>query len=459
MRFFRGVVVISVVFFCCFDFLAAAESLQKEQNQIVCRTLSNGLKILILEKHSMPIAAVQVWYNVGSVDEPNGIKGIAHLFEHMMFRGSKNFGPEQHSKLVKSAGGQWNAYTSDEMTVYWQTIPVNKLEMVLTLEADRMELLKLDQNNLDTERQVVMEEYRMRVDNDPFGSMEMQLRQFLFSQSPYQYGPIGKMDDIAKFSVQDCQKFYHSFYAPNDAVLVIVGDVKADDVIKMADTKFGSIKPSEDINKPKVVVHRELAALKNRAISQLPIPVTVLAFYTDGVRDADRPAFEVLYNCLAEGKSSRLWKMLMKDKKIAEFFMPYAIDGKDNGVILFSAAHLPYLSKKIQSSIIQQLEKVKASGLKESEIVKAKNQLRSQRVFQRYHANHLASEIGYDELIKGDYKEFYKADMEIENVTGADVLRVANKYFSKDNMRVVYFEPKQGMFLANVAGLVKSFFN
>lgn len=454
------VVIISVFFIAgALSYLQAAERLNDGQYEIVLHTLANGLKVLILEKPAMPVVAVQVWYNVGSVDEPNGLKGIAHLFEHMMFRGSKNFGPEDHFRLIRAVGGQCNAYTTDETTVYFERVPADKLELVLTLEADRMAWLKLDQSVLDTERQVVMEEYRLSVDNSPVGSIEKKVRQFLFPGYPYEFGPIGRMEDIAKFSVEDCQRFFNTFYSPNNAVLIIVGDIKAAQVIKMVEAKFGFIKSAKVPDRPKLVLQTNKVSARNSADTELPIPVTILAFYTAGVRDSDKAALELLFNCLAQGRSSRLWKVLVKDKKIVERFVADHKQGQSNGLIFFAGVHLPYLSGKAQECILQQLEKIKTDGLEDSEFIKAGNQLHSKKVFERYYAEELASSIGYLEVVGGDYKLFYKVDQEIESVTQADIIRVANRYFNKDNMKVIYFEPKERKFLAGLAGFIKSIFN
>ncbi|OQA02482.1 MAG: Protease 3 precursor [Planctomycetes bacterium ADurb.Bin401] len=452
MKLIPKLIIIVLLFFVSSDFVLA------EQEKIVSHTLNNGLKVLILEKDSMPVVSVQVWYHVGSIDEPNGLKGIAHLFEHMMFRGSKNFGPQEHFQLINAAGGNCNAYTSDERTVYYERVPADKLDLVLRLEADRMVWLKLDQNVLDTERQVVMEEYRMRVDNDPIGSIQRDVRMFLFANNPFEFGPIGKMEDIANFTVEDCQKFYNTYYAPNNATLVIVGDVKADEAIKMVEERFGFITPSNVPKRASVSLSPEQAAAVNKSTTELPVPVSLLTFYTAGARDEDRPALEVLLYGLVDGKSSRIWKTLVKDTKLAEYFTGEYIEGADNGIVIFAAAHLPSLSKKVEKTIWDELEKIKKSGLDDNEFEKIRNQIRSGNIFEKYHVNQLASTIGYSEVVRGDYELFYQQDKEIENVTQEDIIRVTNRYFNRDNVRTVYFEPREKNFLASLAGFFKSIF-
>ncbi|MEN6385552.1 MAG: pitrilysin family protein [Phycisphaerales bacterium] len=436
------------------NFCFAAQS----NEEIINHKLSNGLQVLIFEKHSMPVVSVQVWYHVGSVDEPNGLKGIAHLFEHMMFRGSRNYGPEEHFKLIKAAGGECNAYTSDETTVYYERLPADKLDLALNLEADRMGWLKLDQQVLDTERQVVMEEYRMRIDNDPIGSITQDIRGFLFPNSPFEYGPIGKMADIRNFTVTECQDFYNKYYAPNNATLVITGSVDADKTIKMVEEKFGDLKPSELIPKAKFEVAHNIVKKINKGRTDFPIPVTILSFYTDGARDKDRAALSVLLNSLAEGRSSRLWKSLVIDKKIAEYFLGANIEASENGVVFLAAAHLPGLSKKVERDIWKHVEQIKTKGLNEDEFTKSRNQVKAANLFEKYYVNALASDIGYCEVVRGDYELFYKQDQEIENVTQEDVIRAANRYLTKENVKKLYFEPREGIFLAGVAGFLKSIF-
>jgi len=430
-----------------------------EQAKIVSHTLDNGLKVLIYEKHTIAAVGVQVWYHVGSADEPNGLKGIAHLFEHMMFRGSKNVAAEEHFRLIRAAGGQCNAYTSDEVTVYHQRVPADKLELVLWLEADRMASLRLDQKVLDTERQVVMEEYRMRVDNDPLGSIERDVRKFLFHNSPYEFGPIGKMEDIKNLTVEDCQSFYKKYYAPNNATLVIAGDVDADKAIEMVKSRFGDIPSGELLHKrAQIQVKPDLAAEINKSKTDFPVPVCIFSFYTKGARDKDRAALQILLNALTQGKSSRLWRSLVKEKRDAEYFTGEYIEAENNGLLILAAAYLPGMRGKVERNIWNQLEKIKENGLNEDEFIKARNLLRAGNVFEKYYVDRLASTIGFSEVVRGDYELFYAMDEEIQSVTQEDVIMAANRYFAKENLRKIYLEPKEPMLLAVMAGLVKMIF-
>lgn len=429
------------------------------QYEITEHVLDNGLKILVLEKPTVPVASLQIWYNVGSVDEPQGLKGIAHLFEHMMFRGSKNYGPQEHANLIQQAGGRWNAYTSDEMTVYWENVPTDKLELAIKLEADRMDSLVIDHNTLETERQVVMEEYRMRVDNDPFGLMVKDARGYLFPNHGYEFGPIGKMEDIKNFSVEDCRNFFDTYYAPVNATIIVAGGVKAEKVIEMVKKEFAHIPPGRHNNRKPLAIPDDYVKPNFKGKTQLPVPVTVVCFYTGGQKSRDGVVLKLIFESLCTGKSSRLWKKLVKEKKIVEHFVGLQDQGSDIGTVFFGGVHLPFMEKVVKKNILEEIGKIKAIGLSEDEFLKAKNKHQSSVVFQRYNSNQLASDIGYSELIKGDYKRFYEMQHEIENITQQDIIRVANEYLTESNMRVIHFEPKQGMFIANIVGFIKSLFS
>ncbi|MCP4755001.1 MAG: insulinase family protein [Proteobacteria bacterium] len=422
-------------------------------------SLKNGLKMLVVEKPTMPVVSVLLFYNVGSYDEGEGMKGMAHLFEHMMFRGSKNYGPDEHMRLIEVKGGYSNAWTSDETTVYAQRLSANQLELVFQLEADRMDGLKLTEKVLDTEREVVKEEYRLRVENDPIGKMMMKSRKILFPNHPYRWGPIGRVQDIDGFTTKACRDFYLTYYAPNNAVLVVVGDVGTQKAIRLAEKHFARIPSRQIPPKPDSPPVGETVNGINTDETELPIPVTLKSFYVPGVRHSDHLPILLLYNSLAGGRDSRLWKTLIKRSKLAEFFTGFDMSGRHTGLVAFAIAHLPHLSDEIESVIEQEIEKIKTAGLEEDEFMKAKNGLYASKIYQRYHSFDMAFGIGYAEVVKGSYRKYYSMFEEIERINQADVIRVANKYFTNENMKTIYFEPIDGMFLAWWGGLFKSMVN
>jgi len=426
------------------------------EHDIVEHTLANGLRVLILEKPDHPVLSVHLWYRVGSIHETDGLKGMAHLFEHMMFRGSEHVGPEEHAQLIQAAGGQYNAYTTDEYTVYWNRLGADKLELALRLEADRMGSLKLTQDTLDRERKVVQEEYHLRVKNDPLGSMEKGIRAILYPHHPYEHGPIGRLEDIAQFTLEDCRAFYQTYYAPNNAVLCIVGDVKQDEVCKLVEQKFGSIPSGPAPAPPELGFDTAQVKAWSPSVTEVPIPVTACAFYTKGARHRDNAALQLIFESLASGRSARLWKKLVMERRLAEFSAGIHLVGQDNAVMIFGGVHLPFMSGKIKAEILRQLDTIKEQGLTPAEFVKVKNQAVSKLIFEQYSANGLATSLGQAEVIRGDYQYVNQVLAEIEAVTQADIMRVAQTYLTEKSLRVVYFKPKKGMFLAGVLGLFKA---
>lgn len=436
--------------------IVAPAQIHAIQHDISEHVLANGLKVLILERPGLPVVSVQVWYRVGSIHETAGQKGMAHLFEHMMFRGSEHFGPEEHAQRIREAGGQYNAYTTDEYTVYWNRLGADKLDLALSLEADRMGSLRLTQDTLTREREVVQEEYHLRVKNDPLGAMEKRIRAVLFPDHPYEHGPIGRLEDIARFEVEDCASFYKTYYAPNNAVLIIVGDVKRDEVLQLVELKFGSIPTGPPPAPPRLILDSSQVTPRSDTATDLPIPVTACAFYTNGARHEDHVALKLIFESLATGRSARLWKKLVRERRLAEYVAGIHMCGQDNGVIILGGVHLPFMSGKIRAEVMRQLHTIKEKGLTPEEFLKVKNQAVSKLVFQQYSANGLATRMGQAELVQGDYGHMDQVLAEIESVTQADIMRVARSYLDEQHLRVVYFKPKDGIFLAKVLGLFKA---
>src|SRR6478609_2327122 len=209
--------------------------------EVVSWQLPNGLKVLFLPNHKAPIATVQVFYHVGSKDEHVGIRGVAHMFEHMMFKGSQHVAPEEHARLLKEVGGQVNAFTTEDLTAYHDTVPPSYVGFALQLEAERMRNLRLFPGTINSERQVVEEEKRLRVDNDPIGKAIEKFRALAFVKHPYNWTPIGTIEDLRKVTPADCQRFYDTYYQPNNATLIVVGDIDEADVRKLAEQHFGPI--------------------------------------------------------------------------------------------------------------------------------------------------------------------------------------------------------------------------
>ncbi|MDA1140826.1 MAG: pitrilysin family protein [Planctomycetota bacterium] len=421
-------------------------------------TLDNGLRVFFLEKHSVPVVSVQVWYQTGSAQETGGIRGIAHLFEHMMFRGSENYESEEHTRLIHDIGGSSNAFTAEHVTVYLQTIPSEHLELVLKLEADRMNGLKLNQKILDTERQVVLEEFHHYL-NNPLAMAFFEFRKRLYKKHPYHWTPLGELEDIKKLTVEDCQNFYESHYVPNNAALVVVGDIQSDKVLTLVEKHFGSI-PHSDIKRIEYEQEQPQEE-KHEFKLNLPIevPVMALAFRIPPARHEDISPLEFLDQILASGRSSRLREVVVKDRKIAVEVGGQLVANKDPGLYACFAAYLPNRrASKVVAALLQEIERIKESGVTEDEVAAARNRLLSGKVFEMYSVGSIASEIGQAEFIEGDYKRFETVSQQIEAVTAEDVQRVAKTYFVESNMNLLSVRPNKFRFKYWFGGILYSLF-
>src|SRR5438128_2816619 len=244
-------------------------------------TLSNGLKLITHEDHSTPVTNVQIWYHVGSKDEKPGRTGFAHLFEHLMFKGSAHIKPEEHDKIITNAGGVSNAYTQDDVTVYWETIPANYFEKVLWMEADRMATLDVSQENFKSEREVVKEERLTRIDNPPYGDLTERLYANAFQVHPYKHVTIGSMQDLDAATIEDVREFYHTYYVPDNATIVMAGDLKNDGAVDWVKKYFGNIpKGQQPIVRANV---KEPPQDKERRVIQtkpVPLPAYAAGYHT-----------------------------------------------------------------------------------------------------------------------------------------------------------------------------------
>src|SRR3954462_3159049 len=281
-------------------------------------TLPNGLTLVLSEDHSTPIVHLQLWYHVGSKNERPGRTGFAHLFEHMMFKGSKNVSPEEHTSVISSVGGQSNAYTTDDETVFWETVPAQYLPMALWLEADRMATLRIDKDTFVNEREVVKEERRMRVDNQPYGRLNEIIYDHAFTTHPYKHPTIGSMQDLEAASIEDVRDFFRTYYVPNNATLVLVGDFNtrdADDLVK----KYLGRVPKSARPVPRDIP-KEPPQTKERRVKldeSWPLPAVVVAHHITFDGDPDSYPLHIASKVLSDGQSSRIYRTLVYEKQIA----------------------------------------------------------------------------------------------------------------------------------------------
>src|SRR3954452_20449285 len=296
--------------------LRAASRPPKLQYEIT--TLPNGLTVVLSEDHSTPIVHVSVTYHVGSKNERPGRTGFAHLFEHLMFKGSKNVQPEAHTSLLASIGGQSNAYTTDDETVFWETVPAQYLPLTLWLEADRMATLRIDKDTFANERDVVKEERRMRVDNQPYGRLNEIIYDQAFTVHPYKHATIGSMADLEAASVEDVRDFYKTFYVPANATIVIVGDFETAQALTLVNNYVGRV-PKSDRVVPRDIPQEPPQTKEKRVTLQQPwpLPAVVVAYHITVDGNPDAYPLHIAKKVLSDGQSSRIYRKLIYDKQMA----------------------------------------------------------------------------------------------------------------------------------------------
>jgi zinc protease len=410
----------------------AAAPIRPAALKITTRLLANGLRMVMVEDHSAPIINLQVWYHVGSKDERPGRTGFAHLFEHLMFQGSAHVAPEQHTRIVEAMGGVSNAYTMEDATVFFETFPSNYLGQALWLEADRMGGLTVTQETFASEREVVKEERRLRVDNQPYGQIWEDLDAVAFTKHPYHHPVIGNMDDLNKATVEDVRQFFHTFYRPDNATLVIVGDFMVDDAVKQATEYFGGIpKPAQPIPRNTIVEPPQLAERRvTKSYANTPLPAVLLAYRMPAMFAPDSYPLEMASDILSNGESSMLYRKLVYDDRIA-----VEVDGSGNFTEdpnLFVALAIMDQGKTAtegEKAVVGVLDQLKNSPVDAHDLEKAKNQQIAGFILGRETMESKASSLGRYAVFAKD-PNLINTDLDrYLRVTAADIQRVAKSYF------------------------------
>jgi zinc protease len=424
--------------------LSAAVRPPKLEYQIA--TLPNGLTVVMSEDHSTPIVHAQLWYHVGSRNEKPGRTGFAHLFEHLMFKGSKNVEPEGHTSMIASVGGQSNAYTQDDVTVFWQTVPAQYLPLVLWLEADRMATLRIDKDTFANERDVVKEERRMRVDNQPYGRLSEIIFDQAFTVHPYKHATIGSMTDLEAASVDDVRDFYNTYYVPENATLALVGDFDTTQALQLVSQYLGRV-PKAERPVPRDIPKEPPSTREKRVTLQepWPLPAVVVAYHITYDGHPDSYPLHIASKVLSDGQSSRIYKKLVYDKGIA-----LAASGDANiiedpnlfyAVAFIQPGHQP---EEAIDALIAEFDRLKAEPIAERELQRAKNQFARDYILGRESNKDKALMLAHAIVIHHDVKT---ADGEFEifqKLTTADVQRVARTYFTPENRLVLTLVPGAG---------------
>jgi predicted Zn-dependent peptidase len=424
--------------------LVAAVKPPKLQYQLL--TLPNGLRVILSEDHSTPIAHVAVWYHVGSKNERAGRTGFAHLFEHMMFKGSQNVDPDSHTSLIAGVGGRSNAYTTEDETVFWQTVPSNYLPIVLWLEADRMATLRIDEDAFKREREVVKEERRMRIENQPYGRLNEIIFDHAFTTHPYKHPTIGSMKDLEAASVEDVREFHKTFYVPANATVTIVGDFDAAQTIQLVNQYFARV-PRGAGPVPRTIPKEPEQKQEKRAVvsEAWPLPAVVVGYHVTYDGHPDAYPLHVVGKILSDGNSSRIPRELMYNKRLALTAFGSSNITEDPNLFYAVAVLQPgRTAAEAEKALIEEFEKLKREPISAGELQRAKNQWARDYILSRETIQEKAMHLAHAAVIHNDIGT---ADGEFEifmNVTTADIQRVAKTYFTEANRVVLHVLPKEG---------------
>lgn len=407
-------------------------------------TLRNGLRVLLLEDHRTPTVTLQVWYKVGSRNEQLGITGISHLLEHMMFRGAKKYGPDTFSKIVGRNGGNDNAFTTEDYTMYFENIASDKVNLLLDLESDRMADLLLDPKLFLTERDVVMEERRLRTEDDPVSDLLEQVNAAAFEAHPYHSPVIGWASDLRQITREDVYSFYKTYYVPNNAVLVVVGDFKPEDTLKEIEKRFGEIKPGPPPPKVRSVEPPQRGERRVTLRRAAELPFVAVAYHTPNLGSPDSLALEVLLTVLAKGDSSRLYKSLGYDRQLALFIAgDYSRLSIDQNLMTFYAQVMPGKNPvEVENAIYNEIDKIKNEPISQYELRKAKNQIESSFIFGQDSLFGRGFILGQYEIL-GGWKMVKDYIPGIRGVTAEDIMDAAKRYLTKDNRTVGVLIPEK----------------
>ncbi len=409
--------------------------------------LANGLKLIVKEDHRAPTVVNMVWYRAGSVDELNGTTGVAHVLEHMMFKGTKKLKPGEFSKRVAELGGRDNAFTSKDYTAYHQQVERSRLERVMALEADRMQNLTMDPAEFSKEIRVVMEERRLRTEDKPLSLLREALFATAFVASPYRHPVVGWMDDLQNMTAADALAWYQRWYAPNNAVVVIAGDVDPQQVLKLAEKYFGAIPPK---TLPKTKPQQEPAQIGIRRVNvKAPAenPFLMMAYKVprllDVEKDEDPYALELLAAVLDGYDNARLPATLVRTDRIANSVNAgYA--GVGRGPALFMLAGAPTKDssvEKLEAALRAELQKIAKEGVSNDELKRVKAQVIAGQIYKRDSVFGQAMEIGSVELSGISHKQIDRMIERLSAITPQQVQAVAQKYFSDDQLTVATLTP------------------
>ena len=405
-------------------------------------TLSNGMEFLVMEDNSIPNANMYLFFKVGSRNEYTGITGLSHFFEHMMFNGAKKYGPKMLDKVEEFNGGANNAYTTENVTVYTDWFPSSKLELFFDIESDRIANLAFDSAMIESEREVVHSEWRTGLENSPWEPLSQAVLGVAFNQHPYHWPVIGYESDIKNWTKDDLEKYFKTYYAPNNCVVVITGNVTLDQVKKLAQQYMEPI-PAQPPPGPVHIIEPPQTG-ERRVVVQKDVttPYLMVSYHVPATKDSDYYALDVLNSILSEGNSSRLYSSLVDQRQLATdvfTYLPLCFDPFEFNV--YVACNEGIKEADVEKATFDEIDKIKKDGITPTELQKVKNR----KLMDFYSAvemiNGKSQNIGTYEVFFGDYRKMFNAPAAYNKVTVDDVKRVANQYFKKSNRTVGILKP------------------
>ncbi len=418
-------------------FLGLNLQAQMKADDVKTFTLKNGMKFLVVEDNSIPNANMYLFYRVGSRNEYQGITGLSHFFEHMMFNGAKKYGPKMFDQTMEFNGGANNAYTTENVTVYTDWFPSSAAETIFALEGDRISSLSIDPKMVESERGVVLSERSTGLENSPWEQLSQTLQGTAFLEHPYHWPVIGYVDDMKNWKQADLERYFKTYYAPNNCVVVVSGGIKMEEVKRLAEKYLEPIPaqpapPKVNIVEPPQTGERRVTIQKDVAT-----PYLLIGYRTPEAKHEDFYALNILSSILSSGKSSRLYSSLVDEKQLAtQVFTSYgeSFDPTLFQVYAVTSKNVP--ETELEQAIYKELDRIKTNGISEKELQKIKNQKLMEFYSQVETINGKSNNIGTYEMFFGDYRKMFDAPANYNKVTAADVQNVAKKYFTKSNRTV-----------------------
>ncbi|WP_016988028.1 M16 family metallopeptidase [Flavobacterium sp. ACAM 123] len=420
-----------------FLLLALTGKAQIKADDVNTFTLKNGMKVLVVEDFSIPNANMYLFYKVGSRNEYQGITGLSHFFEHMMFNGAKKYGPKQFDQTMEFNGGANNAYTTENVTVYTNWFPASAAAVIFDLEADRISSLSIDPSIVESERGVVLSERRTGLENSPWRLLSQSMQATAFQEHPYHWPVMGYEDDMKNWNQQDLERYFKTYYAPNNCVVVVSGAIKTEEVKRLAQKYLEPIPAQPAPPKVHIVEPAQTGERRITVQKEVATPYLMIGYHTPETKHEDYYALNILSSILSSGKSSRLYASLVDKKQLAtQVFTDYGDSFDPSLFNVYAVANKDVNEADLENAIYAEIEKIKKEGISETELQKVKNQKLMEFYDQVETINGKSNNLGTYEVFFGDYKKMFAAPANFNKTTIADVQNVAKKYFTKSNRTV-----------------------